>query len=46
MTRSIRSAALALTVGSKKIQPLPKEEREKLEGSDGNRDPLKGATEK
>lgn len=38
--------ALALTVGSKKIQPLPKEEREKLQGSDGNRDPLKGATDK
>jgi len=38
--------ALALTIGKKKIQPLPQEEREKLEGSDGNRDPLKGATEK
>lgn len=35
--------ALALTISTKTIKPLPIEEREKLQGADGNRDPLSGA---
>ncbi len=36
--------ALALTISTKTIKPLPVEEREKLKGADGNRDPLSGAS--
>lgn len=38
--------ALALTVSTRTIKPLPKEERERLEGVNGNRDPLAGASKK
>lgn len=34
---------VALTVSNKTIKPLPAEEREKLKGADGDRDPLSGA---
>ena len=38
--------AVALTISTKTIKPLPVEEREKLKGAAGERDPLAGAEKK